>query len=87
MSPRIGWQWRDEDNSYGHTQKAIAYDDENTTTPYEASSQLHLGWRATLEHAAGCLACRTPGAACSEGGRLLRAYEEAARQARPGGGE
>ncbi|MFD0494574.1 MULTISPECIES: hypothetical protein [Streptomyces violaceusniger group] len=42
-------------------------------------------WRAALEHAAGCLACRTPGAVCLEGGRLLRAYEEAARQARPGG--
>ncbi|WP_413799733.1 hypothetical protein [Streptomyces iranensis] len=40
-------------------------------------------WRAAIEHAAGCLACRTPGAGCEAGERLLRAYEEAARQARP----
>ncbi|MGW3571162.1 hypothetical protein ACWDSL_46035 [Streptomyces sp. NPDC000941] len=86
MSSRTGSQWRDEGSSYGHTQKVIVYDDENTTTPCEAGSQLRVGWHAALEHAAGCLACRTPGA-CSEGGRLLRAYEEAARQARSGGGE
>lgn len=42
-------------------------------------------WRAALEHAAGCLACRTPGAICSQGEALLRAHEEAARQARSGG--
>ncbi|WP_413808090.1 hypothetical protein [Streptomyces sp. OE57] len=42
-------------------------------------------WRAALEHAAGCPACRTTGAVCLEGGRLLRTYEEAARQARSGG--
>ncbi|SEC06501.1 hypothetical protein [Streptomyces melanosporofaciens] len=41
-------------------------------------------WRAAIEHAAGCLSCRTPGAKCETGERLLRAYEEAARQARPG---
>ncbi|MGW7758628.1 hypothetical protein ACWGK6_45340 [Streptomyces violaceusniger] len=44
-------------------------------------------WRAAIEHAAGCLACRTPGAGCETGGRLLRAYEEAARQARCEEGE
>ncbi|WP_166483984.1 hypothetical protein [Streptomyces rhizosphaericus] len=39
-------------------------------------------WRAALEHAAGCLACRTPGAMCETGELLLRAYEEATRKAR-----
>ncbi|GDY53380.1 hypothetical protein [Streptomyces violaceusniger] len=39
-------------------------------------------WRAAIEHAAGCLACRTPGAGCETGEQLLHAYEEAARQAR-----
>ena len=39
-------------------------------------------WRAALEHAAGCLSCRTPGAMCDTGERLLSAYEGAARQAR-----
>ncbi|MFE5126517.1 hypothetical protein [Streptomyces sp. NPDC056669] len=43
-------------------------------------------WRAAIEHAAGCLACRTPGAVCPEGERLLRAHEEAARQVRSGDG-
>ncbi|MFC9223149.1 hypothetical protein ACFT8W_20890 [Streptomyces hygroscopicus] len=42
-------------------------------------------WRTALEHAAGCLACRTPGVRCETGEQLLRAYEEAARQARSGG--
>ncbi|OPF74052.1 hypothetical protein VT50_0227245 [Streptomyces antioxidans] len=42
-------------------------------------------WRAALEHAAGCPACRTPGAICSQGETLLRAHEEAARQARSEG--
>ncbi|MFE2186561.1 hypothetical protein [Streptomyces sp. NPDC059455] len=41
-------------------------------------------WRAAIEHAAGCLACRTPGAGCETGERLLRACEAAARQARYG---
>ncbi|MBU3869921.1 hypothetical protein KN815_39460 [Streptomyces sp. 4503] len=44
-------------------------------------------WRAAIEHAAGCLACRTPGTGCETGERLLRAYEEAARQARREEGE
>ncbi|AJZ86012.1 MULTISPECIES: hypothetical protein [Streptomyces] len=44
-------------------------------------------WRAAIEHAAGCLACRTPGAGCETGERLLRVYEEAARQARCEEGE
>ncbi len=39
-------------------------------------------WRAVLEHAAGCPACRTPGVMCETGERLLAAYERAARQAR-----
>ncbi|WP_262699051.1 MULTISPECIES: hypothetical protein [Streptomyces] len=68
-------------------QKVIVHDEENTAAPCEAGLQLREEWRAVLEHAAGCLACRTPGAVCSEGGRLLRAYEEATRQARSGGGE
>ncbi|MGV9852519.1 hypothetical protein ACWDWU_27650 [Streptomyces sp. NPDC003442] len=52
---------------------------------YAYGQKLREEWRAALEHAAGCLACRTPGAVCSEGGRLLRAYEGAMRQARSGG--
>lgn len=39
-------------------------------------------WRAAIEHAAGCLACRTPGAGCETGEQLLRAYEGVMRQAR-----
>ncbi|MFD8367842.1 hypothetical protein ACFV4E_37650 [Streptomyces hygroscopicus] len=39
-------------------------------------------WRAAIEHAAGCPACRTPGAVCETGEQLLSAYEEAARLAR-----
>ncbi|WPB91416.1 hypothetical protein [Streptomyces malaysiensis] len=39
-------------------------------------------WHAAIEHAAGCLACRTPGAGCETGERLLRTYEEAIRKAR-----
>ncbi|MBA6438205.1 hypothetical protein [Streptomyces sp. GMR22] len=39
-------------------------------------------WRAAIDHAAGCLACRTPGAGCETGELLLRAYEEAARLTR-----
>ncbi|WP_055552620.1 hypothetical protein [Streptomyces sp. NBRC 110028] len=42
-------------------------------------------WRAAIEHAAGCPACRTPGAGCEIGERLLHAYEEATRQARADG--
>ncbi|MCQ8189641.1 hypothetical protein [Streptomyces rugosispiralis] len=41
-------------------------------------------WRTAIEHAAGCLSCRTPGAKCGTGERLLHAYEQATRQARPG---
>lgn len=39
-------------------------------------------WWAAIEHAAGCPACRTPGAVCQTGERLLSAYETAARLAR-----
>ncbi|MGV9855677.1 hypothetical protein ACWDWU_44080 [Streptomyces sp. NPDC003442] len=39
-------------------------------------------WRAAIEHAAGCPACRTPGAVCEAGEQLLSAYETAARLAR-----
>ncbi|MFE5118046.1 hypothetical protein [Streptomyces sp. NPDC056669] len=39
-------------------------------------------WRAAIEHAAGCPACRTPGAVCETGERLLSVYEESARLAR-----
>ncbi|WP_432252053.1 hypothetical protein [Streptomyces sp. HNM1019] len=39
-------------------------------------------WRAAIEHAAGCPACRTPRAVCEPGERLLSVYEEAARLAR-----
>ncbi|WP_055550618.1 hypothetical protein [Streptomyces sp. NBRC 110028] len=42
-------------------------------------------WRAAIEHAAGCLDCKTPGARCETGEQLLHAYEEATRQARAGG--
>lgn len=44
-------------------------------------------WRAALEHAAGCPACRTPGARCETGEWLLTAYEEAVRHARSEEGE
>ncbi|MES4909188.1 MULTISPECIES: hypothetical protein [unclassified Streptomyces] len=37
-------------------------------------------WRAAIEHAAGCLACKTPGGACSQGEQLLLAYEATTRQ-------
>ncbi|MFJ2345216.1 hypothetical protein [Streptomyces antimycoticus] len=36
-------------------------------------------WRAAIEHAAACPACRTPSAVCETGERLLSVYEEAAR--------
>ncbi|WP_435242275.1 hypothetical protein [Streptomyces cucumeris] len=39
-------------------------------------------WRAAIEHAACCLACRTPGAVCETGEALLAAYNAATRQAR-----
>ncbi|MGW7756899.1 hypothetical protein ACWGK6_36215 [Streptomyces violaceusniger] len=39
-------------------------------------------WRAAIEHAAGCPACRTPGAVCEIGERLLSAYEGTARLTR-----
>ncbi|WP_055550787.1 hypothetical protein [Streptomyces sp. NBRC 110028] len=42
-------------------------------------------WRAAIEHAAGCPACQTPGGGCKTGEQLLRAYEEATRQARADG--
>ncbi|WPB93348.1 hypothetical protein [Streptomyces malaysiensis] len=42
-------------------------------------------WRAAIEHAAGCPACRTPGAKCETGEQLLRTYEAATRQARSAG--
>lgn len=41
-------------------------------------------WRTAIDHAAGCLACRTPDGECETGEQLLRAYEKAARQAREG---
>ncbi|MGV9854372.1 hypothetical protein ACWDWU_37290 [Streptomyces sp. NPDC003442] len=43
-------------------------------------------WRAAIEHAAGCLACRTPGTGCETGEQLLRAYEDATRKAHAEGG-
>lgn len=54
---------------------------EATTGP-DGPAVAETEWRAAIEHAAGCLACRTPGSGCSEGERLLRAYERAVRQAR-----
>lgn len=45
-------------------------------------SDAEEAWRAAIEHAAGCPACRTPGAVCETGEQLLSAYEEAARLAR-----
>ncbi|MFE5159624.1 hypothetical protein ACFRNT_14110 [Streptomyces sp. NPDC056697] len=39
-------------------------------------------WREAIEHAAGCLACRTPGTGCETGEQMLRAYDEATRKAR-----
>ncbi|MFD8457478.1 hypothetical protein ACFV27_28865 [Streptomyces antimycoticus] len=50
---------------------------EQTADPFSDQA-----WRAAIEHAAGCLACRTPDAACETGERLLRAYEAVTRQAR-----
>ncbi|WP_069866030.1 hypothetical protein [Streptomyces malaysiensis] len=53
------------------------------TTPEEAKDPFaDEAWRAAIEHAAGCPACRTPGAECETGEQLLRTYEAAARQAR-----
>ncbi|WHX15562.1 hypothetical protein QFW82_00170 [Streptomyces malaysiensis subsp. malaysiensis] len=43
-----------------------------------------MEWRVALEHAAGCLTCRIPGAGCETGEQLLHAYEVAARQSRSG---
>ncbi|WP_432589923.1 hypothetical protein ABVG11_34175 [Streptomyces sp. HD1123-B1] len=42
-------------------------------------------WRAAIEHAAACLACRTPGTVCETGETLLAAYNTATRRARAGG--
>ncbi|MCP9205482.1 hypothetical protein [Streptomyces cucumeris] len=42
-------------------------------------------WRAAIEHAACCLACRTPGTVCETGETLLAAYNAATRRARSGG--
>ncbi|WP_432010388.1 hypothetical protein [Streptomyces cucumeris] len=42
-------------------------------------------WRAAIEHAAGCFACRTPGTVCEPGETLLAKYNAATRRARPGG--
>ncbi|MCG0285197.1 hypothetical protein [Streptomyces sp. PSAA01] len=53
---------------------------EQSAEPYPTDA-----WRAAIEHAAGCLTCRTPGAVSSEGERLLRTHEEATRKARSGG--
>ncbi|AEM87443.1 hypothetical protein [Streptomyces violaceusniger] len=53
---------------------------EQTAEPFATEA-----WRTAIEHAAGCLTCRTPGAVCSEGERLVRAHEEATRKARSGG--
>ncbi|KUL64743.1 hypothetical protein ADL28_08630 [Streptomyces violaceusniger] len=52
--------------------------DERTGVALDADE----AWRAAIEHAAGCPACRTPGAVCETGERLLSVYEEAARLAR-----
>jgi hypothetical protein len=53
------------------------------TRPPTADLVAEEEWRAAIEHAAGCLACRTPGAVCETGEALLAAYT-AARQ-EPGG--
>ncbi len=37
-------------------------------------------WRTAIEHAAGCLPCRTPGAACETGEALLATYNRALRE-------
>ncbi|WHX19845.1 hypothetical protein QFW82_23740 [Streptomyces malaysiensis subsp. malaysiensis] len=50
---------------------------EETKDPFS-----HKAWRAAIEHAAGCLACRTPGAGCETGEQLLDAYEKAIRKER-----
>ncbi|MCQ8830555.1 hypothetical protein NQU54_16145 [Streptomyces samsunensis] len=60
---------------------AVEQTSEETRAPFTDE------WRAAIEHAAGCLACRTPGTVCREGQQLLRAYEEVARQTRSGGDE
>ncbi|AEM87048.1 hypothetical protein [Streptomyces violaceusniger] len=56
---------------------AAEHTPEQTTDPFADQA-----WRAAIEHAAGCPACRTPSAECETGERLLRAYEAATRQAR-----
>ncbi|MEV5777116.1 hypothetical protein AB0L49_38850 [Streptomyces antimycoticus] len=48
----------------------------------DVAANAEEAWRAAIEHAAGCPACRTPGAVCKTGEQLLLAYETAARLAR-----
>ncbi|WP_432047971.1 hypothetical protein [Streptomyces asiaticus] len=65
-----------QDDTYG---KISEHATEETNDPFADEA-----WRTAVEHAAGCPSCRTPGAKCETGEGLLRAYEEATRQARSG---
>ncbi|WP_167504689.1 hypothetical protein [Streptomyces malaysiensis] len=57
------------------------------TTPEQTTEETQgpatdQAWRTAIGHAAGCLACRTPGVGCEAGEQLLHAYEAAIRKAR-----
>ncbi|MER8160204.1 hypothetical protein [Streptomyces sp. NPDC094472] len=61
---------------------------QDTPEPGHAGAETSTGpaaeteWHAAIEHAAGCLACRTPGGGCETGEQLVHAYEGAIRKAR-----
>ncbi|GAA0931423.1 MULTISPECIES: hypothetical protein [Streptomyces violaceusniger group] len=67
-----------------------ARQDTSEPDPAEAETSTdptaETAWREAIEHAAGCLSCRTPGGSCETGEQLLRAYEEATRKAHSEGG-
>ncbi|MEU9968006.1 hypothetical protein [Streptomyces malaysiensis] len=65
-----------------HTTEAAHTTEDARTAEEPKDPFADEAWRAAIEHAAGCPACRTPGAGCETGERLLRTYEEAARKAR-----
>ncbi|MBL1098410.1 hypothetical protein [Streptomyces coffeae] len=56
------------------------------TQQAEPAAKVDQKWRAAIEHAADCLACRTPGDVCETGETLLTAYTEATQEARSAGG-
>ncbi|MBL1100169.1 hypothetical protein [Streptomyces coffeae] len=47
-----------------------------------AATEAEQAWRAAIEHAAGCHACRTRGAVCERGETLLEAFNAVMHQQR-----